>query len=286
MELCDINQIRALLNRHGFRFSKSMGQNFLIAPWVPEEIAASAELDETMGVLEVGPGIGCLTASLAKYAGKVVSVELDNALRPVLAETLEGLENAEVVFGDVLKLDLQSFVKEHFAGLRPAVCANLPYNITSPVLSAFLESGCFESITVMIQKEVARRICAGANTADYGAFTVFVNWYAETELLFDVSPDCFMPQPKVTSTVIRLKQRKTPPAEVCDEKLFFRVVKAAFAQRRKTLNNALGAGFGELTKEQLAKVISTCGFDERIRGEVLDIEGFAAITNAIDKLLP
>ena len=286
MELCNIEQIRSLLARHGFRFSKSMGQNFLIAPWVPMEIADAASLNEGVGVLEVGPGIGCLTAQLAKNAGKVVSVELDTSLKPVLAETLEGTENVEIVFGDVLKLDIPAFVKEHFEGLRPVVCANLPYNITSPVLSAFLESGCFESITVMIQKEVARRICAGANTADYGAFTVFVNWYARTELLFDVSPDCFMPQPKVTSTVIRLTRRAVPPAQVVDEALFFRVVKAAFAQRRKTLVNALSAGFGELSKEQIAGVITGCGFDERIRGEVLDIAGFAAVANAVFKLLP
>ena len=285
MELCDIDSIRALLNRHGFRFSKSMGQNFLVAPWVPEEIAASAGLDKTVGVLEVGPGIGCLTAQLAKAAGKVAAVELDNALRPVLAETLEGLENVEIVFGDVLKLDLKSFVKEHFAGLRPVVCANLPYNITSPVLLAFLESGCFESITVMIQREVARRICAKANTADYGAFTVFAGWYAEAQELFDVSPDCFIPQPKVTSTVIKLTRRAAAPVEVFDEALFFRVVKAAFAQRRKTLNNALSSGFGELTKEQIGGAIAGCGFDERIRGEVLDIGGFAAVTNAINELL-
>ena len=285
MELCDINQIKALLDRHGFRFSKSMGQNFLVASWVPEEIAASAGLDESVGVLEVGPGIGCLTASLAKSAGRVVSVELDNALRPVLAETLEGLDNVEIVFGDVLKLDLKALVTEHFGELRPVVCANLPYNITSLVLSAFLESGCFESITVMIQREVARRICAKANTADYGAFTVFVNWYAETELLFDVSPDCFIPQPKVTSTVIRLTRRRTPPAEVCDEKLFFRVVKAAFAQRRKTLNNALSSGFVELSKEQIADAIASCGLDERVRGEVLDISAFADVANAINELL-
>lgn len=281
MELCDINQIKALLTRHGFRFSKSMGQNFLVAPWVPEEIAAAAELDDKTGVLEVGPGIGCLTACLARSAGKVLSVELDNALRPVLAETLADFENVEIIFGDVLKQDLSALVREHFAGLRPVVCANLPYNITSPVLTAFLQAGCFESITVMVQREVARRICAPANTADYGAFTVLANWYAETELLFDVSPDCFIPQPKVTSSVIKLTCRNAPPAEVCDEKLFFRAVRAAFGQRRKTLVNALSAGFGELSKEQLCAAVKSCGLDERIRGEALDIAGFAAVSNAL-----
>ena len=284
MELCDINQIKALLDRHGFRFSKSMGQNFLVAPWVPEQIAAMAGLDENTGVLEVGPGIGCLTAQLARSAGRVVSVELDKALRPVLAETLAGLDNAEIVFGDVLKLNIPELVAEKLAGLRPVVCANLPYNITSPVISAFLEAGCFKSITVMVQREVAQRICASAGSADYGAFTVYVDWFASSEILFDVSPDCFIPQPKVVSSVIKLDMRNTPPVEVCDEKLFFRVVRAAFAQRRKTLSNALSSGFPELDKQRLVGAIVSCGFDERVRGETLSTADFAALTNAVAAL--
>ena len=186
MNLTDYNEIRALLARHRFRFSKSMGQNFLTAAWVPEDIAASAMLDEETGVLEIGPGVGCLTRELSKRAGKVLCVELDKALKPILAETLQDCENVEIVYGNVLKQDLPELMEEHQPGLRHAVCANLPYNITSPVLTALIEADCFETITVMIQREVARRICAGPGTDDYGAFGIFVQWYMETELLFDV----------------------------------------------------------------------------------------------------
>ena len=214
MNLTDYSEIKALLARHKFRFSKSMGQNFLTAAWVPEDIAASAELDEETGVLEIGPGIGCLTRELAKRAGKVVSVELDRSLQPILAETLTGCENVEVVFGDALKQDLPALLEETMPGLRHVVCANLPYNVTTPVLTALIRSGCFETITVMIQREVARRICAGPGNADYGAFGIFVQWYMETELLFDVPPSCFVPQPKVTSSVIRLTRRAAPPFPV------------------------------------------------------------------------
>ena len=170
MNLTDIEQIRALLGRHGFRFSKSMGQNFLTAAWVPEDIAASALLDENTGVLEVGPGIGCLTRELSRRAGKVLSVELDKALKPILAETLTDCENVELLFGDVLKQDLSALAEAHFSGMRKVVCANLPYNVTSPLLTAFIEADCFDTITVMIQREVARRICAAPGTGDYGAF--------------------------------------------------------------------------------------------------------------------
>ncbi|MEG1404078.1 MAG: 16S rRNA (adenine(1518)-N(6)/adenine(1519)-N(6))-dimethyltransferase RsmA [Oscillospiraceae bacterium] len=284
MELCDITQIKNLLSSHGFRFSRSMGQNFLTAAWVPEEVAEGAEIDEQTGVLEVGPGIGCLTVQLAKRAGKVLTVELDRALAPVLAETLADFPNTELLFEDVLKLNLPELVSEHFAGLRPTVCANLPYNITSPLISEFLDAKCFDSMTLMVQREVARRICSSAGTSDYSAFSIYVNWHAETEILFDVSPDCFMPQPKVWSSVIKLTTRKTPPAEVTDEKLFFAVVRAAFNQRRKTLLNALTAGLQVYSKEDLAAVIASCGFDEKIRGEVLDIAGFAKLSNAIAKL--
>jgi 16S rRNA (adenine1518-N6/adenine1519-N6)-dimethyltransferase len=284
MDLCDISQIRALLSGNEFRFSKAMGQNFLTAAWVPEQIALDSSLDSATGVLEVGAGIGCLTVQLAKYAGKVVSIELDNALRSVLKETLNGIDNVEVLFGDVLKLDLKQIVNEHFAGFKPVVCANLPYNITSPLISALIDAGCFESMTLMVQREVAHRICAKADTSDYGAFTVYTNWYTEPEILFDVSPDCFMPQPKVWSSVIKLTTRKEPPAQVIDQKLFFAVVRAAFNQRRKTLLNALTSGLSVYSKEQLNKVVKDCGFDEKIRGEVLDIKGFAAIANKISEL--
>ncbi len=283
MELCDINQIKSLLGRHGFHFSKSLGQNFLTAAWVPEEIAESAGLDETMGVLEVGPGIGCLTQQLARRAGKVVAVELDRALKPVLEETLSGLNNVRVVFDDVLKTELSALVKQEMQGLKPCVCANLPYNITSPLISAFIEAGCFESMTLMVQREVAQRICARAGTAEYGAFSVYTNWYTEPEILFDVSPDCFVPQPKVWSSVIRLKTRKTTPVAVYSQELFFKLVRASFNQRRKTLVNGLASGLPGYSKEQLIKAVTDCGFDERIRGETLDITGFAAIANALGK---
>ena len=281
MELTNYNDIRALLSRHGFHFSKSLGQNFLTAAWVPERIAESAGLDEGTGVLEVGPGVGCLTEQLSLRAGKVLAVELDKALKPVLAETLAGRENVEILFGDVLKQDLPALVREKLPGLRPVICANLPYNVTTPLLTAFLEAGCFEAVTVMIQREVAKRICAPAGTPDYGAFGLFVQWHCLTELLFDVPPSCFVPQPKVTSSVIRLTRREEKPFPVQDEQLLFRVIRAAFNQRRKTLSNALSAGLGELSKEQAEKVLENCGFDPKIRGEAVELGGFVKITNEI-----
>jgi len=281
MELTDIHQIKALLARHGFRFSKALGQNFLTAAWVPERIADAAGLDEATGVVEVGPGVGCLTACLAPRAGRVLSVELDRALGPVLAETLAEFDNVELLFGDVMKLDLAALAAEKLPGLRPVVCANLPYNITTPVLSAFLEAKCFDTVTVMIQREVAKRICAPAGTGDYGAFTVFVNWHAAPEILFDVPPGCFIPQPKVTSSVLRLTRRETPPAAVRSEALFFRVVRAAFNQRRKTLVNALQSGLGGYAKEELLEAVTDCGLDERVRGEALDIPAFARLSDRL-----
>lgn len=283
MELTDVNEIKALLARHGFRFSKSLGQNFLVADWVPRDIAAAAGLDENVGVLEIGPGVGCLTRELSERAGKVVAVELDGALRPVLAETLAGLANVELVYGDVLRQDLAALTAEHISPLRPAVCANLPYNVTTPVLTKLIESGLFGTITVMLQREVARRICAAPDTPDYGAFSVFVQWHMTAELLFDVPPACFIPQPKVTSSVIRLTRRATPPYAVRDEKLFMRIVRAAFSQRRKTLVNALGAGLG-LDKGLAASALTECGLDVRVRGEALSIAEFASLCEKIGDL--
>ena len=284
MNLTDYKEIRALLEKHGFRFSKALGQNFLTAAWVPEDIAGAAGLDEQTGVLEIGPGVGCLTRELSKRAGKVVSVELDRSLRPVLAETLAGCENVEVVFGDILKQDIPALLDETMPGLRHVVCANLPYNVTTPVLTALLESGRFETVTVMIQREVARRICALPNTPDYGAFGVFVQWHAGTELLFDVPPSCFVPQPKVTSSVIRLTRRAAPPFPVRDEELLFRIVRAAFNQRRKTLVNALASQIPGVTKEDVEKTLAALGYDTRIRGEVLDLGGFAKISDKIPEI--
>ena len=281
MDLCDRNTIQSLLSRHGFRFSKSMGQNFLIQGWVPDGLVEGAGVSRENGVLEVGPGIGPLTVRLARAAAKVVAVELDRSLLPVLDETLAGLDNVEVLSGDILKLDIGALVEEKFPGLTPMACANLPYNITTPVLTALIDSGRFSRITVMIQREVARRICAAPGTPDYGAFSVYCQFYTLPELLFDVGPECFVPAPKVTSSVLRMTPRETLPQGVTDARRFFRVVKAAFGQRRKTLLNALSAGLGGVDKDAIRTAIAACGLPEDIRGERLGIPEFAALTTAL-----
>ncbi len=285
MNLCDINVIKPLLQKHGFHFSKSKGQNFLTQSWVPREIADGAGIDKTCGVLEVGPGIGPLTQALCENADKVVSVEVDTSLAPVLAETMADTDNFTLIFGDILKADIPALVQEHFQGLRPMACANLPYYITSPVLSALLESKCFESITVMVQKEVAQRICAQPGSKDYSAFSLFCQYYAQPEILFDVPPSCFIPQPKVTSAVITLPCRKAPPCPIADEKLFFRTVRASFAQRRKTLVNGLSSGFGTLSKAQIIACLTAAGLPENVRGETLGIPEFARVAEEIRKAL-
>ncbi len=281
MNLTDYRDITALLQRHGFRFSKSMGQNFLTAAWVPQQIAAESGITAADGALEIGPGVGCLTAELAKTAGRVTAVELDERLRGVLGETLADFDNVSVVFADALKADLPAICAETL-GERPwKVCANLPYNVTTPLITAFLEAGCFESVTVMIQKEVAQRLCAAPGTGEYGAFSVLVQWYAEPKLLFDVPPPCFVPQPKVTSAVVRMGRRAAPPASVDDEKLFFRTVRAAFAQRRKTLSNALRSAFSELDRAAIESAMEETGLPPAVRGETLSIAQFAALSNAL-----
>lgn len=283
MNLCDINDIRALLARHGFHFSKSLGQNFLIESWVPREIAEASGVGSGVGVLEIGPGIGPLTVELAQRADRVAAVELDKALLPILSETLSGFDNVTVIPGDVMKLDLSSLVAEQLSGLTPMVAANLPYNITTPVLTLLLESRLFSTVTVMIQKEVAQRICAGPGSKDYGAFSILCQYYAGTELLFEVPKECFLPAPKVTSAVVRL----TPcPAPECvhDRELFFRVVRGAFGLRRKTLLNALCAVF-PLSKESLAGCIAAAGLPPEIRGERLGIPEFAALADEIGKIM-
>ncbi len=190
INVCDIQVMKPLLQQHGFHFSNAKGQNFLIAPWVPQSIAMDAGVDESAGVLEIGPGIGPLTQQLALRAGKVCAVELDGRLKPILAETVGEFDNLEIIWDDVLNLDVPALVKEKFHGLRPMACANLPYYITSPILTALLEADCFDSVTVMVQKEVAQRIAAAPGSADYSAFTVFCQYYAEPELLFDVPCSC------------------------------------------------------------------------------------------------
>jgi 16S rRNA (adenine1518-N6/adenine1519-N6)-dimethyltransferase len=281
IDVCDIQVMKPLLAEHGFHFSKAKGQNFLIAKWVPESIAREAGVDETAGVLEIGPGIGPLTQQLCLRAKKVCAVELDKRLEPILQKTVGPFDNLEIIWDDVLKQDVPALVKEKFAGLRPMACANLPYYITSPILSALLEADCFDSVTVMVQKEVAQRIAAKPGSADYSAFAVFCQYYAEPELLFDVPAHCFLPQPKVTSAVIQLRVRKERNWDILDQDIFFRLVRASFAMRRKKLSNGLASGFPELGKTGAAEVIAQCGFDENVRGETLGIEEFARIANAI-----
>ena len=281
INVCDIQVMKPLLSAHGFHFSKAKGQNFLIAPWVPESIAREAGVGPDVGVLEIGPGIGPLTQQLSLRAGKVCAVEVDQRLKPILDITLEDCPNVELVWDDVLKLDISSLVREKLPGLRPMACANLPYYITSPILTALLEADCFEAVTVMVQKEVAQRIAAQPGSADYSAFTVFCQYYAQPELLFDVPAHCFLPQPKVTSAVVTLRVRKQRPWDIDDPAVFFRVVRASFAMRRKKLSNGLASGFPELGKSGAEAVLAACGFPENVRGEALGIPEFAAIANEI-----
>ena len=283
VNVCDIQVMKPLLAEHGFHFSKAKGQNFLIAPWVPQSIAEDAGVDDTAGVLEIGPGIGPLTQQLCLRAKKVCAVELDERLQPILDITVGEFDNLEIIWNDIMRLDIPALVAGEFEGLRPMACANLPYYITSPILTALLEADCFDSVTVMVQKEVAQRIAAAPGSADYSAFTVFCQYYAEPKLLFDVPAHCFMPQPKVTSAVIQLKVRKERNWGALDENIFFRTVKASFAMRRKKLSNGLAAGFPELGKNGAAEVIEAAGFDPNIRGETLGIPEFVKIANEIVK---
>ncbi|MBQ3404920.1 MAG: ribosomal RNA small subunit methyltransferase A [Oscillospiraceae bacterium] len=281
MDLCSLKDIRPILEKNGFHFSRSKGQNFLIDSSVPRRIAEYSGIDRDCGVLEVGPGVGCLTRELTQRAEKVVAVELDKRLLSVLDETLAGIDNVEIISADVLKLDLETLVNEKLDGLRPCVCANLPYNITTPVLTKLIDTGLFTSLTVMVQREVARRMCARAGQSDYGAFSIYIRWHCEPEILFDVAPGCFYPAPKVTSSVIQLTKREVAPEPV-DEALFFRVVRAAFSQRRKTLLNALSAAFGSsIPRERMGELIYSAGLEKNVRGEALDIGEFAVLSELI-----
>lgn len=281
MPLTDPAVIRELLGRHGFRFSKALGQNFLIDPDVPAAIADFAPFTEEDAVLEIGPGIGTLTVKLAERAGKVLCVELDERLRPIHKETLSDHPNVEAVFADAVKTDLAALCMAHDGEKRWHICANLPYNVTTPLLTSILRSRFFESVTVMIQREVAERILAAPGTADYGSFTVLCGWYAEVRRGFDVTPDCFMPQPKVTSSVLTLYRRSEPPCECGDEEFFFRCVRAAFNQRRKALPNALTAGINDITKDNVRRALLDMGLEETIRGERLSIPQFCELSELL-----
>lgn len=281
INVCDIQVMKPLLAQHGFHFSKAKGQNFLISRWVPERIAEEAGVDETAGVLEIGPGIGPLTQQLALRAGKVCAVEVDERLKPILALTVGEFSNTEILWSDILKQNIPALVREKFPGLRPMACANLPYYITSPILTALLEAECFQSVTVMVQKEVAQRIAAQPGSPDYSAFSIFCQYYAQPEILFDVPAGCFLPQPKVTSAVITLKVRQERPWDIPEPEIFFRAVRASFAMRRKKLINGLASGFPQLGKAGAAEVIAAAGLPENVRGETLGIPEFARLAKEI-----
>lgn len=281
MNLSDINTIRSLLSSNGFSFKKSLGQNFLIDPSVCPRMAEES-CDEETGVLEIGPGIGVLTVELAKRAKKVVAIELDQRLKPVLAKTLNDSDNAEVIFGDVLKLDLPSILSEKFSDCKKiAVCANLPYYITSPIIMMLLESKLpIDTITVMVQLEAAERICAEVGTRNAGAVTVAVSYYASKELLFSVDRSSFMPSPNVDSAVIKLTILKEPPINIEDENRFFTIVKACFAQRRKTLINSLSNTL-KIDKGIIRNALLELGLSETARGEELNITELAELSKRL-----
>lgn len=283
MELTDLATIQAVLKRHGFRFSKSLGQNFLIDPSVCPRMALESGADQTKGVLEIGPGFGVLTRELSEQAGKVVAVELDKGLLPVLKETLDSRRNVEVVQGDVLKLDLAGLLREKFGGMEVAVCANLPYYITSPVIMRFLEERLpVTSLTVMVQKEAAERFCAPPGSRACGAVSVAVSYYTRPRILFEVPRTSFYPQPNVDSAVIRLEVLSEPSVGVGREKEFFRLVRAAFGKRRKTILNSVSSGMG-LEKERVLSVLQDAGIPQSARAEQLTMEQFAALSNRLEE---
>lgn len=279
--LSDPGHIKEVLSRHGFHFSKALGQNFLINPGVCPRMAAECGAQACKGVIEVGPGIGVLTWELSQVAEKVCAIELDSRLFPVLEETLAGRDNVKLVPGDVMKLDLNQLIRQEFGGGPVCVCANLPYYITSPVILRLLEEGLpLTSITVMVQKEAAQRLCAAPGERECGAVSVAVHYRSQPKLLFQVGRGSFLPPPKVDSAVLRLDLRQEPPVSVADEDWFFRVSRAAFAQRRKTAANSLSATLG-LPKPQVEQALAAAGAPENVRAERLTLEQLAALANAL-----
>lgn len=272
-------EINDILKRHGFSFTKSIGQNFMINPAVSPKMAAACGC-VGIGVLEVGPGAGMLTRQLAERAKKVVAVELDKRLAPVLAETVGGFYNVEIVFSDVLKLDLPALLKEHFGDMPVVVCANLPFYISTDLILRFLESGAnFKGITLLLQKELAARLCTAPPTREGGVVSVTVHYRSKPEVLFDVSRGSFLPAPHVDCQVLRLNLYDNPPVKPSDEKLFFSVVRAAFGQRRKTLHNSLSALWG---KEKTAAVLAGAGLDPLMRAEQLSVADFCRVADAFE----
>jgi 16S rRNA (adenine1518-N6/adenine1519-N6)-dimethyltransferase len=282
--LSDIGVIKSVLQKHGFTFSKALGQNFIVNPSVCPRIAEEGGAREGVGVLEVGAGIGVLTAELAKRADKVVCVELDTRLLPVLDETLADFDNIKIINGDILKVDLHKILEEEFGDMPVIVCANLPYYITSPVIMRLLESRLnIESVTVMVQKEAAVRLCADVGSRDSGAVTVAVDFYSDAQKLFDVSRGSFMPAPNVDSAVIRLDIRKEVPIEVSDEKFFFSMVRSAFSQRRKTASNGISSGLG-MPKQKVIEAIENAGLPATVRAESLTMEQLGILCEELYKL--
>ncbi len=281
MNLADIKTIEQLLRANGFSFKKSLGQNFLVNPSVCPAMAAAA-CDKNTGVIEIGPGIGVLTKELAKNAGKVVTIELDERLKPVLAKTLADAENIKVIFGDAMKLDLKEIIETEFKGFdRVCVCANLPYYITSPIIMMLLESRLpLDTITVMVQKEAAERLAAEVGSREAGAVTVAVNYYATSEILFEVDRQSFMPPPNVDSAVIQLKVRKEPSIKVNSEANFFKFVKACFAQRRKTLINTVSNSL-HIEKEKIKAALIKLDIPETVRSEQLSMQQLCDISNLL-----
>lgn len=278
--------IRDLLQRHGFTFSKALGQNFIINPSICPRIAEQGGAAAGVGVIEIGAGIGVLTAELARRARRVVCIEIDSRLLPILSETLADFSNVSIVNEDVLKVDLPALIAREFTGMEVVVCANLPYYITSPILMALLEQRLpIRSVTVMVQKEAAQRICAPPGTRESGAISAAVWYYSQPRLLFPVSRGSFLPAPAVDSAVIRLDIRAAPPVAVADEALFFAVVRGAFGQRRKTILNTLSAAL-KLEKEQTRRIIEGAGVSPGARAEALTLEEFAAIAGQAGELLP
>ena len=288
MNLCDVKSIKQLMAMFSLNFRKEFGQNFLTDKLVVEDIADSCCDDANSTILEIGPGVGSLTSELALRYKNVVAVEIDNGLIPLLKYTLEGHKNVKVINSDIMKTDISELLAPYFAdGGKVSVCANLPYYITTPIRMALLESGLpFDYITVMIQSEVADRLCAKAGNKAYGAITAVLNYYASAEKLFVVRSDRFVPEPKVDSTVIRIKLHKEKPIIPLDEATLFRTIRAAFEQRRKTLPNALSAVFSEISKDKITDIITNkCGLPADIRGERLDIAQFVALADELYKAI-
>ncbi|MBR6046350.1 MAG: 16S rRNA (adenine(1518)-N(6)/adenine(1519)-N(6))-dimethyltransferase RsmA [Ruminococcus sp.] len=284
-KLSNIGVIKEILSRHGFSFSKSLGQNFLVNPSVCPRIAELGNAKPGFGIIEIGTGIGVLTNELAKRADKVVAVEIDERLMPVLAETLSEHDNVKIVNADIMEVDLAELIKNEFGGLEVAVCANLPYYITSPVIMRLLEERLpIRSITVMVQKEAGVRLCAPMPSRDMGAVTAAVHYFSEPELLFNVSRGSFMPPPNVDSCVVRFNIREKTPEGVRDEAFFFRTVRAAFSQRRKTLANSAASGLSA-DKAVVSAAIEKAGLPAAVRPEQLTMEQFIAFANELGEML-